>query len=76
MYNVLLGYLLLLNVFVYVLGKAILYYELFMGRIRFSFQNQFDPSYRNDFHGYISAMAILTWWPLTASRIKLARRRT
>jgi hypothetical protein len=64
------GYLLLLIVLVYVFGKSIMYVMLFTGRIRFPFQNQFDPWCRGWAFGYLMSMAIITWWPITAPYIR------
>lgn len=65
----LMGYLLLLIVTVYVVGKFTMYVMLFTGRVRFPFQNQFDSWYRGEAFGYLLGMAVITWWPFTASYI-------
>lgn len=70
----LMGYLILLSVSVYAVGKAVLYVMLLTGRVRFSFQNQFDPWYHGELNGYLMAMVVITWWPITASYIRRSVR--
>lgn len=65
-------WLIVLILVIYAFGKVFLYYKLINGELRFFWQNQFDPNYRGDFSGYIWAMAVITWWPLTAPVIKSA----
>ena len=67
------GYLLLVIVFVYALGKVILYVMLLSGQIKFSWQNQFDEHFGGHFSGYMKAMAVISLWPVTATYIKQAK---
>jgi hypothetical protein len=71
----LIALLLLLDVTIYAFVKFFLYYKLFTSELRFPCQNQFDIAYKGDLLGYLTAMAIITWWPWNASIINSALKR-
>ncbi len=74
MVGTMIGLLLLLNMVVYALGKIILYYKLFTGTLRFSWQNQYDEYYRGEEFGYLWAMCVIAYWPVATPLIRRALR--
>ncbi len=73
MQNDLIGWLILAIALIYVFGKMIFYWKLFVtGEIKFFWQNQFDEYYRGELVGYLAAMVVITYWPLTFCFIRSA----